>query len=318
MAVSSSNTKAEILKSYHELLSQLKQERAQNTALQQELEKKRSTVEGVAEKTKSGATQSIHQIRKMLNDQLEIIEQGITEEQNKFEELQNAIKIEKQELEALHKIKAEADSLDALIIANKQAKEKLEKELNEKKEALLEDIEETKLKWNRENEEYTYNLKIQRRKELDEYNEKKAKQEKELAEEKASFDKNIADREKAIAAQEEELAQLRIQVGQVENRLEKAVKDTEKSITERLTKEFEYQKQLEVKDLEADLKLREQMIESLRAKVEEQQALVNTLSNKSDSASQQVKDIAMKAIENSGIRAINLASERGKEEKKND
>ena len=314
--ISSSNTKAEILKAYNELLGQLREERTQNTALQKEIENKKATVDKVAEKTKSGATQSIQQIRKMLNDQLDMIEQGIAEEQSKFEELKQAIKIEKEELEDLHKIKVEADSLDALLISNKQAKEQLEREMDERKDGLLQEIEQTKLKWKREQEEYDYNLKIQRRKEADEYNEKKLKQEKELAEEKASFEKAITDREKAVAEQEEELQQLRTHVTQFDSRLEKAVADTEKAITEKLTKEFEYQKQLEVKDLEANLKLREQMIENLRVKVEEQQNLVNTLSSKSDNANQQVKDIAMKAIENSGIRALNL--DRGKEDKNNE
>lgn len=314
--ISNSNTKAEILKAYSDLLKELQQERQQNSALQKEIEKKQSTVDKVAERTKEGATQSVQKIRELLGKQLDAIEAGIAQEQANFEELKKAIAIEKEELEDLYKIKKEAESLDALIIANKKAKEQLEEEIEEEREQLQEDIEALKIQWKREQEEYDYNLKIKRRKEQDEYNEKKAKQEKELAEEKAAFERSISEREKAVAEQEEELKHLRKEVSQFDAKMEKAVADTEKAVTERLTKEFEYKQQLEVKDLQGDLKLRDQMIENLNAKVKEQQELINTLSTKSDSASQQVKDIAMKAIENSGVRAIKLAAERNEGDKR--
>lgn len=313
--ISNSNTKAEILNAYDDLLRQIQQERQQNSALQRELEKKQATVDKVTDRTKEGATQSIQKIREMLSHQLDAIEAGIAQEQTHFEELKQAIAIEKEELEELYKIKKEAESLDALVIANNKAKEQLENAIEEEREKLQEEIEALKLQWKREQEEYTYNLKIVRRKEQDEYNEKKAKQEKELAEQKITFEKAISEREKAVAEQEAELNNLRKDVSQFESQLEKAVADAEKRITERLTKEFEYKQQLEVKDLQADLKLREQMIESLNAKVKEQQELINTLGSKSDTASQQVKDIAMKAIENSGVRAIKLQTERSSEEK---
>lgn len=57
--------------------------------------------------------------------------------------------------------------------------------------------------------------------------------------------------------------------------------------------------QLKTKDLEAEIQLRKEQISSLQQKVQEQQAFIESLGLKSDTASQQVKDIAMKAIENS-------------------
>lgn len=317
--VSQNNTKAEILKAYDELLSQLQQERSQNTSLKQDLEKKVKTVEAVAAQAKGGATQSIQAIRIALNEQLDKIEDGIVQEQKKFEELREAISIEKDNLENLYKIKAEAESLDALVITQKQAKEKLEKEMEAKREALEDEIKDSTSQWQREQEEYQYNLRIKRRNEEGTYNEKKIKQEKELKEQKMEFDKSIADREKAIAEQEQELNNLRKEVGGFDARLEKSVKAAEQTVTQELTKEFEYKQQLETKDLQAQLQLHQQMIESLKGKVEEQQAYINTLASKTDSANRQVQDIAMKAIENSGIRNLTIpGNERGKDEKKND
>lgn len=314
---SNSNTKAEILKAYDELLKVLQDEKSQNTALRQEIEQKRKTVSNVVEQTKikGGATQSIQHIRELLNHQLDKIEDGISKEQEKFEDLQKAISIEKETLENLYKVKAEAESLEALVITNRQAKENLDKEMNERKQALLEQIEETKLGWKREEEEYQYKIKIQRRNDEDAYKEKKAKLEKDLTDRKTEFEKSISDREKAVAEQEDEMVQLRKEVEGFEAKLVKAVATAEQSITDNLTKEFEYRQKLETKDLEAKLQLREQEIEGLKVKVQEQLNFINSLTSKTDNATQQVKDIALKAIENAGIRSLTLPGTDRKDEK---
>lgn len=317
-SVSNANTKAQILKAYKELTDMLKQERQENTAMKRELENKRKIVAKAEEATKSDAPLGIAVLRKALNDELDKIERAMAEEQEKFEQLQQAIAIEKEALEELYKVKAEAESLEALIITNKQAREKLEREMAERKAQLEEDITATKLKWKREQEEYEYQLKILRRKEENEYQEQKAQQEKELTEQKAAFDKEVAERRRALEEQEEELASLRKQAAEFDARLQKAVEETEKAVSERLNREFDYAQKLQAKDLEAELRLSKQEIDSLRAKIKEQQELISSLSNKSDTATQQVKDIALKAIETTGARQFQSypPERRGGEDKK--
>ena len=315
--VSNSNTKAEILQAYDQLLNQLKKERSQNSALQRELEQKKQLVVKAEEQTKEGgATQSIQLIRKTLNEQLDKIELGLSNEQQKFEELQQAIKIEQETLEELYKIKAQAESLDALLITHKRAKDKLEEETDSLKIKLKEEIEATKISWKREQESYEYDLKIERRNEEDSYNQRKAQQEKELKEQKLEFEKNVKTRENILAEQEEEFKRLQKEVAQFEGRLQKSIQAAEKTISDQLTKEFDYRQKLETKDLQAQLQLSKQQIESLQQKVAEQQELIKTLSSKTDNATLQVKDIALKAIENAGIRSLTFPGmERGKEEK---
>jgi hypothetical protein len=316
--VSSSNTKAEILNAYEELVAEIKKQQQENTALRQEVGKKQALVEKAAATVKAGAAMNIQQIRKALDEQLEKLETALTEEQKKFEMLEEAVKVEEAQLKNLYQIKAEAESLEALTITHRQAKEKLEEEMAERKKQMEESALEAKTKWEREAEEYQYNLKLQRRNEQDAYDEKKEKLEKEMAERKAEFGKNIAEREQAIAAQEDELKHLRKEVEAFEGRLQKAVADAEKAVTASLTREFEYKQKLEVKDLEAELKLRDQMIQSLESKIKEQQELLASMSVKTDSASQQVKDIALKAIEKSGIVSVPMERRRERDEKSGD
>ena len=314
--VSSSNTKAEILRAYEMLLKELQQERIQNTKLQKEIEVEKSTIKKVEEQSKSGATQSLQSIRKTLNEQLDKIEQGIVKEQEKFQELQQAIIIEKKNLEELYKIQAAAESLDALVITNKQAKEDLEQNLAKRKEELQEEIEAIKTKWKREQEAYEYDLKIKRRNEQDAYQQQKDAQQKELAEEKLAFEKSIDEREKEILSKEEELVALRKVANGFEEQLNKELQAQEKQITEKLTQEFDYKMKLEIKDLESQIKLYQQEVEILKAKINEQQELINSLSAKADNANTQVKDIALKAIENSGMRTIYPERDRKSEDKR--
>ncbi len=300
--VNTSNTKAQILKAYRELVAELQKQTADNAALKRELEKKREVVSKAEKATEVAAPQSIALIRKALNDQLDELERSLAGEQQKFQELQAAIALEEKELENVYQIKKEAESLDALVLSHKQAKEKLEREMADRKAALEAEMADTKRKWQREQDEYDYKLKVQRRKESDEYAEKKAKQEKELAEQRTAFEKEVTEREKALATSEQELTDLREAAAQFETRLQEAVAAREQLVTERLTKEFEYQQKLQAKDLEAELQLAKQEINSLKANIKEQQELIASLTSRSDSATQQVKDIALKAIENAGTR----------------
>ncbi|HMQ46934.1 MAG TPA: hypothetical protein PKA00_05545 [Saprospiraceae bacterium] len=299
--VSNNNTKSEILAAYEELLEQIKNERKDSTALRQELEKKQQLLEKANNVAKGEATLSLQQIRKSLNEQLDQLEQRFVTEQQNYETLTQGVAALKQELNHLHQIKAEAESLEALIISNRQAKEKLEKDMEERRFALEAVIEHTQTKWAREQEAYDYDLKLKRRNEQDAYQEKKAKMEKELSEKKIEFDRTMSEREQAIVAQEEEIKRLRKESESFDTRLNAAVQQAEKAVIERLTREFDYQQKIQIKDLEAELRLREQMIQSLENKVKEQQSTMSAMSERTDLAGQQVKDIALKAIEKSGL-----------------
>jgi len=313
LKVTNSSTKTEILAAYEELLEQLKTQRNENSAMRQEVDKKQGLLEKATAATRSNVGQSLQQMRQALNEQLDQVENGLTEEQKKFEMLREATALLKTELDNLYQIKAEAESLEALVAANKQGREKLEREMGSRREQLEAEIGEIKTKWTREQEAYEYDLRLKRRNEQDIYNEKKAKMEKDLADRKADFDKSIADRERAVAEQETELKRFRSEVEGFETKLQKSVQEAEKAVTERLTREFEYQQKLQVKDLEAELRLREQMISSLEIKVKEQVEQVLTMSAKTDTASQQVKDIALRAIEKSGL--VSFPTERRREDK---
>ena len=64
--------------------------------------------------------------------------------------------------------------------------------------------------------------------------------------------------------------------------------------------QFKYDKDLLIKEYEGELKLKDQSINTLKEKIKDQDNLVSQLYKKVESADSNVKDIVLKAIENSG------------------
>ncbi len=306
---SSSNTKAEILEVYENVLSQLEAQRKENAQLQSKLQQNEKLVKKVVQESKKGATHSIQEIRVSLNQELDKIEEGIQLEQQKFKELREAIEIEKALLEDLYKIKVQAESLDALIETTSKQKQSFEERAGLEENQLEEKMGAQKRKWEREKEEYLYELQQNRKKEQDIYLQKKDKQERELEDKKSSFEKEIDEKERIFNSAQEELKSSKKEIEQLNAQLEAVVKTTKKEVSETLTKEFEFKRQIESKDMEADLKLKAQMVETLELKVAEQNKTIQNLNQKSELAGSQVKDIAIKAIENSGLKTVPIIRE---------
>ncbi len=117
--------------------------------------------------------------------------------------LLQAIEIKKKELEELHEIKINTDTLTALLQAQKQKKESFEKEMNEQRHTFEQEMSQKRFSWKkeqeeaeslrkdqdllqkklkqREEEEYIYKRDLERKKEQDQYKTQKQLLEKELA-----------------------------------------------------------------------------------------------------------------------------------------
>jgi len=81
--------------------------------------------------------------------------------------------------------------------------------------------------------------------------------------------------------------------------LEKAVQSAVKLATEKLETTFKFQKELSEKEVSGELKLKDQIIQTLNAKIKDLETSLKELSQKTVTAETSVKDIAIKAIEHS-------------------
>ena len=331
--VNEKSTKTEILKAYEELMQTVTQQKKEEPRKLQEEVKKQEIVKSAGSMSQESIVKGFASLKLELASTLEKLEEKLMSEFKHLEELQQAVEIEKENLQNLYQITANADSLAALLLAQKVKREDFEDELAAKRatfEQILEtdrqqleaemqlkreqwkkekaiaelqtkeDAEALKKKREREEEEYTYNLQLLRKKDTDSYQERKLKSEKELADKKAFFDADIAARESKVQEAETELKQLREKSESFPLEIEKAVKTAEKLLTEKLQVQYKFETELTTRQNEGELKLREQTIQTLQSKIKDLDAIIRELTTKANTAEASVKDIAIKAIESSG------------------
>lgn len=321
--ISTKNTKNEILEAYHEALEQLKMA---NKASKQEIkrvEEKRETISKAGSQSTGDIVKGIATLKLSLVRSLEEIEEQLLASHKQLTTLQQAIEIQSKELTDLHEIKMNADSLAALIHAQKEKSISFDKEMKERsisfeqemaqKRALWkkeqdefelsrkEDEQQMKKSRQREEDEYSYQRDLTRQKERDQYSLEKELLEKELISKRSALEQEFAAREAKIVNQEQEFQVLKQKAEQFPEELQKAIQDTTASVTERLTFKFDYEAKLAQKEVEGERKLLQQMIVALEAKVAHLESQAKHLSDKTNQANLQVQDIAVKAIESASL-----------------
>ena len=335
--LSPTSTKTEILKAYNELLNKTQENKQDNPKAEQEKKIKETTVAEAAGLTDEKIIGQISSLKLNLNSTLDKIEDDLTSEYQKLLKIREAIAIEDQRLKDFYQINAGADSLAAILAAQKEKKEEFEREMALKKSEIEEQLKTEKLNrdkearfWeekrketedalkkqrSREEEEYQYNLQLARKKDKDQYEQKKALLDKELIQKRESFEGEISAREKTIAAAEKELSELRSKAENFPVELEKAVSASIKETTAKLDKENKFERQLLLKDHEGEMKLKSQQIESLLAKIKDLEIQLKQAYSKAENAESNTKEITLKAIQSSGqIKIIEKEETRRKSE----
>lgn len=322
MELSTKNTKNEILSAYEELLQKVQESKTEEPKKVQEKQNQETIVKNVVTLSYDSIVKNLSNVKIEVSSSLDKLSDRFVSEFKKFEELQQAIQIEKNNIEELYQLSANADSLSVMLLAQKEKKQQFENEMEAVKSKIETEMTQTRLQWKkqqdetaeklkeetdtlkknrqREEEDYLYNIKLTRKKEVDIYEEKKAKLEKELSDKKAVFEKEFADREAKIKNAEAELAELKIKNAMFPSELDKAVAAAIKNANEKFKTEYNFERELTAKQVEGELKLKEQIIETLQSKIKDLENNMKELSIKANTADASVKDIAIKAIENSG------------------
>ena len=328
--ISTKNTKSEILSAYDELLKKVQDKKTEEPKKVQEQQKQENLVKKAAAFSNESIVKGIAGLKVDLASSLDKLGENLVLEFRKFEELQQAIEVEQKNLKDLYQLSVVADSLSVMLLAQKEKKEQFEQEMASRKteseekmksgreffetemiekkalwkkeqetwqQKSKEESEESKKNRTRAEEEYQYNLKISRKKEADTYEEKKQKLEKDLTEKRIAFEKEFAEREVKIKESEAELKELRIRNAAFPSDLEKAVNTSVLTVTEKLETTYRFEKELREKEALGELKLKEQIIETLKSKIKDMEISMKELSQKTATSEASVKDIAIKAIE---------------------
>ncbi len=325
LKLSMKDKKEDILSAYEKLLTRYQEKEKLANRAEKETEARKVAEEELLQKTSS---LSIEEIVKHLTDfrmsigkTLTNLGDNLSAEVGKLHEVQTAIEIEKKNLEEIYDIKVAAETVANLIRNHDEEKERFEEEMAAKKKARQDEqkehdlfIKERDEKINkerkREEEEYAYALAQKRKKEKDTYEEEKAALKKALREEKESQEKALEEREKAVAARETELVELRAKVEAFPAELEKAVAGAKKEAIVQTEKEAKHKSELIAKEYEGQANVAELKIKNLEETVIRQAEQIKTLTQQISSATTNVKSIAEKAIEGaSGLKALSAVNE---------
>ncbi|MBM4176575.1 MAG: hypothetical protein FJ213_10460 [Ignavibacteria bacterium] len=310
--VSIKSTKNELFEAYNEALEKIKELKSADRKVEKKKEEEKKIVEAVVEHSPETIIKLLGEIKLRTAKAIDEIGETLIAEYRKLTELQQAIEIEKKYLEEIFDIKAGADSLSALLLAQKEKKEAFELEIEAKRIQWKQEQEnyeiqkkdrdmQIKKEREREQEEYNYNLKLQRKKDADQYAVQKLELEKELINKKAAIEKELAEREALVTAREKEFAELKAKVESFPAELDNVIKGTEKSVTEKIELKYKHQAELSSKEIEGERKLNKQMIASFESKIKEQEELIRQLTQKANDAGIQIQNIAIKAIEGASL-----------------
>ena len=312
--VSLKSKKNEILEAYNNALQQAEKLRKESRQQAELINKQKRLIENASQQSSQEAQQSITALRSYVDEKLHSIGESLTNEMQRLKDVQEAVVLEEKSLQQLYEIKKTAHTLDTLLLAHKEEQSDFdnmmavkraewEKEKQQFTQQLQEEQEQAKKAWKREQDEYVYKTQIARQKEADAYAKKQAEQTDKLKQQQIELDHQFADREASLKDSETELASLKQQAAGFPQQLEKAVKQAQQEVTQRLEREHKFKFDLLASERQAENRLSAQKIESLESKLVAQDKLIQQLSDKVNNSLNQVQDIAFKAIEGASRRS---------------
>ncbi|MFH7030334.1 MAG: hypothetical protein ACHBN1_34510 [Heteroscytonema crispum UTEX LB 1556] len=325
------NTKVEILQAYEELVkekaalkSQIDQLAKANNSVTQEqpkiLEPKTVMNQPKTVQQKMNNTiESLVKIQMGFGSAASELSEQLTTQAFKLAEIQESLGNEVKQLKELHNLEVSEDTLDNLIESYEENSKAYQEEFSQRYEVLSQEILEQKNTWEKEQEEYKrtlkerndnlsknrqrdaaeykYDLELQRKLEVDEYEQGQKVLYKELEEIKQEIDKQWAEREKGISEREKQFEEYKAKVEAFPKEKEAAIKKATEEGKGIAYYQAKVKSDLYAKEVEGQKRFYEQRLQSLEQTITNQETRILNLSKQLESALKQVQDLAVKAIE---------------------
>jgi hypothetical protein len=324
-------SRAEVQQEFEEVQEQVERAREgadpkSDEAARQRQSEVRTAVEGV---TVEGVVQRLSGLGLEVNKALSDVAARLTEEVQLLGSVREAVALERQGLEHLHKIDVAATALDQLVADYAREKQRLEQEISVQRAAWEEESarvererkeqeESLKKQRQREIEDYEYKKTLERKKALDKYEEELRLTEKKNQERQEKLEKSWQEREAALKEREEELVHLRKESEGFPERLQKEARAAAEQARREAETRFEQQILVLKKDAETERRLAELQVKTSEEANARLVAQVAGLEKQLADAKQQVQDIAVKAIEGaSGAKALSHINQIAMEQAKN-
>ena len=285
----------------------------------------RQAVEGVSV---DGVVEQISKLGLEVSRALNGISEKLVDEVNQLATLRQAVGLERQEIERLHKIDVAATALDQLVQEYEKRKEQLESEIATQRSVWEDNVqaaererkeleESLKKQRQREIDEYEYKKNLERKRAQDKYDEELRLQEKKNKDRQETLEKSWAQREAALGEQEGELARLRKEAVEFPARLQRDIEQAAARAVKEAQQQADQQALLLKKEAESDRRIAELQIKTLEDLAARQNVQLADLQKHMDEAKKQVQEIALRAIEGaSGAKTLAHVNEIAMEQAK--
>lgn len=316
--MASRNRSAEQTKAAFEDLAKKARNKPVVSAKEQEARQShaRNVLVDVSNLTAESAVKKVTEAGLTINRTLAGINEQVISLVEELKKLDEAIKLKTEELNALHGKDTAASAIDVLVAEYDKRKAELQLEM----ERLQKEIAETRAKSaaelsaereaaemarKRAEEQYSYDTQLQRKKELDAFQEQLRQQAATERDRKELLEKDWATREEALKLREKELQDLRKQVTDFPSVLKKETDAASAIVGNRVKSEWEMKFTLAQKDAETSQRVASMEIASLKEANTKQTQSLQLLQTELAEAKRQVQAIAEKALESaSGARAL--------------
>jgi len=272
--------------------------------------KEQQVLEDVKDLSFTSVSDSVAQTQVAVQQTLASVSAQLTAQLQILRDVEEAIRLRREELKELHDIEVTAQTLDELEAKIQQQRVAWDEEEAAKKRAFAEQQSERNKTWRREEEEHQYTTQQKHRKIEDAHAALMEAERKKEAERKEKLEKEWAEREQELKKREQELAELRALKEQLPEMIKKAENAAAAVAGNSVKKEYETKAQLAAKDHETDRKLAEQVIGSLNEQLKKQQTQIDDLKAQIEQAHQRMADISTKAFDSVSGRATTDALQR--------
>ena len=275
-----------------------------------------------------GVVRLIGELKSTMARTLTQLSDRLEEEIGKYDRICRAVAAKDAELKEIYEIQRSASTLLAFLETHERKREEMESELQAEKEQLDLEIETTRAEWEKERKQYEQEVKQheqeikerdaaeqkRRQRELDEYKYSFAREQqlardrsgdeiaaaqKEWAQRKSQLEREWGEREKALAAGEQELAELRARAAGFAQELKAAAERAAAEAVARAELQHKAAQELLHRQLEGEKNVLATKIAALERTVKEQAEQLSRLEQQAEKAYTQVQEIAVRAIEGS-------------------
>ena len=316
-------TKEQIMTAFGKLIAEYKKAEGKVATRQEEAEKEKNQelLATVSDYTIDNIVNGMASLQLDFGGVVKELSEKLAQESDKLEELKQAITVENDHLIQLQKVRLVADVLHILRQEHQEKLRLLQQQTESQQEIINQEISQTRKIWEKEAEEFTssvteqeellnkqretkaadyeYEIEKKRKVEMDEYEEAKRKQERELLAANQEKEKVWQEREEKLAEQQQEFTINQEKIATFAAKIKEESNKARGEAIKEAERDAKVKADLLEKEWEASKQGYEFKIQSLEATIQKQTVEISEIISQLQAATNQAQSLAMRAFQGS-------------------